>query len=268
MEVRAAAVARFGPRALYPGEPVANLRRKFVPIWMLHRYQIEAAAKLIGGVDFAYSRNGDGQEAASVVEPGRQRAALAALMETLSPQALTVPAPLLSYLSAGWSGSPDRQETIEIFRASSGNIFDPLVASESAAAVTLAQLLAPDRLNRLELQHAANAEQIAPDALIDRLLARALEPGGEPALQRRVGTTIVLAVARAQRDPALSPTIALALSERLARLARQLQAGRDDWARGLGRLLADPAALTAALAEQRRAPQIPPGMPIGGGEGE
>src|SRR5690606_39213364 len=69
MAVRQAAVARFGPAALYPGEPVSHLRRKFVPIWLLHRYQVEAAAKLIGGVDFAYSRAGDGQEAARAVDP-------------------------------------------------------------------------------------------------------------------------------------------------------------------------------------------------------
>ena len=122
MEVRRAAVSRFGPRALYPGEPVSNLRRKFVPIWLLHRYQVEAAAKLIGGVDFAYSRNGDGQEAARVVARGpRSARALDALLDTLSPEALTVPAALLPYLSAGWSGNPDRQETIEIFRAAGGN---------------------------------------------------------------------------------------------------------------------------------------------------
>ena len=106
LEVRAAAVARFGPAALYPGEPVANLRRKFVPIWLLHRYQAEAAAKLIGGVDFAYALNGDGRERANPVALDRQRRALDALMAALEPDALAVPAALLPYLSAGWSGSP------------------------------------------------------------------------------------------------------------------------------------------------------------------
>lgn len=266
MEVRRVVVSRFGPRALYPGEPVSNLRRKFVPIWLVHRYQVEAAAKLIGGVDFAYSRNGDGQEAARVVSADRQRAALDALLDTLSPDALTVPATLLPYLSAGWSGNSDRQETIEIFRASSGNVFDPFVASETAAQQTLSNLLAPDRLNRLEAQHAADSGQMTPAALIDLLLDRVLAGSGQPEQRARVATATVLAVARVQRDPALSPTVALALSERLNRLARTLQAGRDDWSRGLGRLLGDNDALTAALAAPGRTPAIPPGMPIGSGE--
>jgi hypothetical protein len=45
MQVRAAAVARFGPNALAPGVAVADLRRAFVPIWLLHRYQLRAAAR-------------------------------------------------------------------------------------------------------------------------------------------------------------------------------------------------------------------------------
>jgi len=88
-------------------------------------------------------------------------------------------------------------------------------------------------------------------------------------LQRRTGTAIILALARVQRDPALSPTVALALSDRLQLLATELSrtgggGAQSEWTRGLGRLLGDREALTAALAEPRRTPQIPPGMPIGG----
>jgi hypothetical protein len=87
-------------------------------------------------------------------------------------------------------------------------------------------------------------------------------------VQRRIATTVALALARAQRDGALSPTIALALSERLNRLAGQLSRAKGDgvqadWSRGLGRLLLDREALGAALADPRRLPKVPPGMPIG-----
>jgi hypothetical protein len=271
MQVRAAAVSRFGPDALYPDEPVANLRRKFVPIWLLHRYQVEAAAKLIGGVDFAYALNGDGRERSPDVPLDRQRQAFDALMATLEPGALTVPAALLPYLSAGWSGNPDRQETIEIFRTAGGPVFDPLAASEVAAQVTLANLLVPERLNRLEIQSQADEEWLSPADIFERLIERATRVGApNQILQRRVGTLILLGLARVQRDPALSPAVALSLSDRLQRLAAGLQqrgGGADnEWSRGVGRLLSDREALTAALAEQRRVPQIPPGMPIGGAE--
>ncbi len=270
LQVRQAAVARFGPDALYPDEPVAALRRKFVPIWLLHRYQLEAAAKLIGGVDFAYALNGDGRERSPYVAPDRQRQALDALFATLEPGALEVPAALLPHLSAGWSGSPDRQETIEIFRTAGGPVFDPFAASEVAAQLTLAHLLEPSRLNRLEIQGQGEDEWLTPADIFERLIARATRAGlANQALQRRIGTQIILALARVQRDSSLSPSVALALSDRLQRLAMELQrtgggGANGEWARGLGRLLADREALAAALAEPARTIRIPPGMPIGG----
>jgi hypothetical protein len=205
------------------------------------------------------------------VPAAAQRRALAALLATLSPQALTVPPPLLAWLSAGWSGDGDRQTEIEVMPAAGGPVFDPLAASEVGAMVTLTDLLAPQRLNRLEIQHQADPASPSAAEAIDALLARVfaftgLDPAAA-AVQRRIATTTALALARVQRDGSLSPTIALALSERLARLAATLSRAPDDWSRGLGRLLGDRDALTAALADQRRLPRIPPGMPIGA-EGE
>ena len=78
-----------------------------------------------------------------------------------------------------------------------------------------------------------------------------------------IATTSTLALARVQRDAALSPTIALQLSARLDRLADQLRKSRDDWSRGLAALLKDREALDKAVADPRRLPQVPPGMPIG-----
>ena len=271
-QVRAAAVARFGPGALNPGEPQSQLRRAFVPIWLLHRYQIEAAAKLIGGVDFTYAVTGDGHGAARAVPAAAQRRALDALLETLAPAALTVPPALLPQLSAGWSGDSDRQTDIEVMATAGGPIFDPLAATETGAAVTLTDLLAPARLNRLELQNQADPASPGAQELIDRLIAQTFDFAGlDPsaaAVQRRIATTTALALARVQRDPALSPTLALGLSERLNRLALALarvtgSPVQADWSRGLARLLGDREALGLALADPRRLPRIPPGMPIG-----
>jgi hypothetical protein len=276
MKVRAAAVARFGPEALPAGAPLADLRRAFVPIWLLHRYQVEAAAKLLGGVDFAYSVRGGGREDMRAVPPPTQRHALDELLATLTPAALTVPPALLPRLSAGWSGDADRQTQIEIFPTAGGPVFDPLAATELGAAVTLTDLLAPARLNRLEIQNQADPQSPGASEVIDRLLGQvlafqALGPA-EAAVQRRIATTSILALARLQRDPSLSPTLALALSDRLARLGGQLSrtvgtGTQAEWSRGLGKLLGDREALDKAAGDQRRLPRIPPGMPIGeGGE--
>ena len=65
MAVRKAALARFDTDAVPQGQNLASLRRAFVPIWLLHRYQVEAAAKALGGVVAPNALAGD----AVAVEP-------------------------------------------------------------------------------------------------------------------------------------------------------------------------------------------------------
>jgi hypothetical protein len=264
--VRRAALERFGTGALPAGESLADLRRAFVPIWLIDRYQVEAASKSLGGVDFPYSVNGE-DAVARVVPGSAQWAALYALLDTLAPAELTVPGRLNSLLSSGFGGDDDRQTQIEIIPTAGGPVFDPLKATEVGAVQTLDSLLAPERLNRLEGQHSADASVPAPSQLFDMLLGRTLPQTGTE-VGRRIATMSILALARVQHNATLSPTIAMELAGRLDRLADQLerqrgQAAEQDWARGLAALLKDRQALDKALADPARLPQVPPGMPIG-----
>ena len=266
MAVRRAAVERFGTGAVPAGESLASLRRAFVPIWLLDRYQVEAAAKSIGGVDFPYVVNGE-NGVAQVTPGSAQWAALYALLDTLSPGELTVPARLNPLLSSGFGGDSDRQADIEIIPTAGGPVFDPLKATEVGAVQTLDALLAPDRLDRLEAQHAADSSVPAPSQLFDLLLSRSLSQTGDE-IGRRIATMSILGLARMQHNGALSPTVSLELGGRLDRLADQLARQRgpvaqQDWAHGLAALLKDREALDKALADPARYPRVPPGMPIG-----
>ncbi len=264
MEVRNVALRRFGTGALSPGEQLADLRRAFVPIWLLDRYQIEAAAKTLGGVDFPYAVNGELMTANSVAGT-TQWAALYALLDTMTPSELTVPQQLQPLLSNAFGGDPDRQNDIEIIPTAGGPVFDPLKASEVGAIQTLNALLAPERLNRLEGQHFADASVPAPQQLFDLMISRTMAQTGND-VGRRIATTTVLSLARVQRDASLSPTLALQLSGRLSRLSEELEHGRrpeQDWAKGLAALLKDREALDKAIADPARLPRVPPGMPIG-----
>ena len=261
MAVRTAALARFGTATLTPGEPVADLARKLVPIWLLHRYQVDAAAKAIGGVDFAYSVAGDGHERATVVPGDRQRAAMDALLATLDPSALTVAPALLPLLSAGRQGSEDRQFDTEVFASAGTSIFDPLVAADIAASITLDALLAPSRLQRLVIQHATDPALPGAEELLDRLRPRVLAVT-DGAVPRQIAWRIVLAMAQARRDTAAMPLVAAALDGQLRTIADQLAARKGNaWAASLSHVIGDKAALDAQLARSR--PRVPPGMPIG-----
>ena len=266
MAVRSAAVARFGAGALPAGESLADLRRAFVPIWLLDRYQVEAAAKSLGGVNFPYVVNGE-DSVAQVVPGSAQWAALYALLDTLAPAELTVPARLNSLLSSGFGGDDDRQAQIEIIPTAGGPVFDPLKATEVGAQQTLDALLAPERLNRLEDQHSGDPKIPAPSQLFDQLLDRSLSQTSSE-VGRRIATMGILGLARVQHNASLSPTLSMELSGRLDRLSDQLQrqrgdAATQDWAHGLAALLRDRQSLDKVLADPARYPRVPPGMPIG-----
>jgi hypothetical protein len=106
MQVRAAALARFGEASIREGAPLATLEDALVPLYLLHRYQVEAASKLIGGVDYTFALRGDGQVTTRPVAPAEQRRALAAVLATLTPQALALPEPLLAMIPPRPPGYP------------------------------------------------------------------------------------------------------------------------------------------------------------------
>ena len=173
-------------------------------------------------------------------------------------------------MRSGSGNGPDRQTEIEIIPTAGGPVFDPLKATEVGAMQTLNSLLAPERLNRLELQHSADPGVPAPAQVFDLLLDRSLA-GANAEVGRRIATTSILALARVQRNSTLSPTVQLQLSGRMARLAERIERIRgdsqeQDWARGLAALLRDREALDKVVADPSRLPQVPPGMPIGDGD--
>jgi hypothetical protein len=267
MQVRAAALSRFGLGALSAGEPVANLRRRFVPLWLLHRYQLVAAAKQIGGVDFTYAINGGGREAAQPVAAAQQRAAIDAILATISPEALRVPPALLPLLSAAQNGASDRQYDTEIFATAGGPVFDPLVAADAAAQLTVQTLIAPRRLARLVAQQQGNPGLPGLGELLERLTATVLGRTGDD-LGRRVAYRTLVTMAQVARRPDASPEVAAALDQALEdagqRLARQRADGPGRaWALSLSRRLLDADQRDKLAASLPRVVTVPPGDPIG-----
>ncbi|HRJ16314.1 MAG TPA: zinc-dependent metalloprotease, partial [Saprospiraceae bacterium] len=90
LEVRKTALGRFGELNIPTGTPMADLERVLVPLYLAHRYQVEAAAKVVGGVQYSYAMRGDGQTPALPVDDKLQRDALAALLLTLDPKNLVL----------------------------------------------------------------------------------------------------------------------------------------------------------------------------------
>lgn len=272
LDVRRIALSNFGPNVLHAGEPLADLRRKFVPIWLYHRYSVDATGKLVGGVNYEYTLAGEeGRKVPSPVPASTQLSAIDAMIETLSVKELTVPASLTMMLSNGTSARPDAQATREVMKTAGSAVFDPLVAAEVAAQVTLDSLLAPARLTRLHIQHGYDESMPGVITLLDKL-APVIDAHGS-AVGRRVAQRTLLAIAGAARAPETPADVAAVLDGFLARKAAGLakaSGGSADalWQQAVGAMLADPAQISAELAKiTRPRPAIPAGMPIGGDTG-
>ncbi|OYX54554.1 MAG: peptidase [Brevundimonas subvibrioides] len=271
MQVRRVALDHFGLDNLPAGSAVNDLRRRLVPIYLYHRYQVDAVAKLVAGMDYAYPVIGDGREAATAVPAATQRAALAGLIETLSPAELDLPDPLLALLAAQQSGDSDPQHDIEVFASRQGRTFDAGSAAEAAADVTLQALFAPQRVERLTDMGRRDPAALGLAETIDSLTTAVFAPApgrlGEPA--RRVQVRTALTLAGLLRSSAVSATSAAVVSDRLETLAGRLAASRaadpvqrahDRW---LGALLQDRERLDQLLEANRVETPTPPGSPIG-----
>lgn len=146
MTVRRKILDNFSERAIAAGQPMATIEEVLVPAYLLHRYQIEAVAKSLGGLYFTHALKGDGQVVTRMVEPKRQWQAFESLMSTITPEALILPEALIQIIPPRPSGYP---ASIETFKGYTGPTFDPIAAVEAAAGTTISYLLDPERASRL-----------------------------------------------------------------------------------------------------------------------
>jgi hypothetical protein len=167
MQVRAAALKRFGEDNIREGAPLATLEDVLVPLYLLHRYQVEAACKLVGGMDYTFAERGDGQTPTLIVAPAEQRRALEAVLSTLKPNALALPEPLLRMIPPR---PPDYERGREHFKIRTSPAFDALAPAEAASQHTLQFLFHPERAARLVEFHARNAENPGLEEVIDSVI--------------------------------------------------------------------------------------------------
>ena len=203
MTVRERALARFGEQVIKRGAPMATLEDVLVPVYMHHRYQLEAAVKVVGGVNYAYTMRGDGLSGPVSVPAAKQFDAVDALAEVLLPSNLAIPRSILALI-------PPRPMSIdptrELFDRWTGMTFDPLSPGAMIASVTFDMLFDNERAARLEAQHAMDASL----------------PGFADVLSR-MQTKIFAAPVRTTYDQALSQLVQRAYVDRVMQLAESAE---------------------------------------------
>jgi hypothetical protein len=167
LEIRSIALKNFGERNIKQGTPMATLEEVLVPIYFFHRYQSEAAVKLIGGLNYRYAIRGDGQLITEAVPAAEQLKALEMLIKTIEPSALILPENLIKLIPPRPMGYSRHRELIN---SRNDLTFDALAAAESAAGMTLGMILHPSRAGRLVEYHARDPKQPSLESVIDKLI--------------------------------------------------------------------------------------------------
>jgi len=261
LRVRRLALERFGHEALAPEAPAARYEEVLVPLFLWHRYQAEAVAKLVGGRTYRHSLAGERAGGPRPVPAERQRAALEALLAALE-ETRELPASA-ERLLAPTTIVPGRWR--EAVAGRSAPLFDVAALGEVSQRLILAALLEPARLERVHRQAASGGVELGlpelTSALLSTLLADARDGEG---LTARVGCEELLRLARDPRASAAARGAAEQALETFLERCAPPAPGSATWQllRDLRRFLEDPSEGVPALPAPISAP---PGSPIGCG---
>ena len=265
MDVRASALERFGVQAIQSDMPMATIEEALVPLYMHHRYQVEATASAIGGVEYTYAVRGDGLQPFRRVSADMQRGALDALMRTLVPAELTLPESVLNVIPPRPPGFGRHRE---LFPRYTGSAFDAVTPAVVAAGHTVAMLLEPTRAARLVQQHTFDPSLPGLEEVLEGLFEASMGASVNTEYQAEVKRAVegvvlarVMWLARNASMPQVraisSASLRRSHSELLSR--GQSEAHAQMLAGDIQRFLDRP----GEVVTDRVAPSAPPGSPIG-----
>lgn len=271
LSVRRIGLDGFGRRNIREGTPLALLHEVFVPVYLHHRYQLEAAVKVIGGSDYSYAVRGDGRYETKPVNADWQRRALDVVLRCVAPDELDIREEVLSVLFPRPFGYDENRE---LFAGKTQPVFDALGAAATAADLAVQGLLNPQRCARLVDQKRRDESMPGLTEVLNRLIGAVFEV--------EVSTPRLAEINRSTQDVVVARMIALSAR---ASTAASVRSHTDHALAGLHETLTsrsqeenDDAPHAAYLSREiarylnrsmQSAPQLPdplpapPGSPIG-----
>ncbi|MFF6989208.1 zinc-dependent metalloprotease [Streptomyces sp. NPDC010273] len=265
LRVRRIALDGFSRGVLPPDRQTGELEERAVLLHLLHRHEVTAVARLVGGVRYAYGLAGEDGQGARPVDAATQHMALTRLAALLRAEQLALPRTVLDALTPP---AIRYGRTEQYLDTGAGRIFDPFEAVRVATALVTEHLLDPARLNRVAWQHAADPETPGVTDLVDALLTATWRrtdpvpaelPGGA-AVQHAADWTLLNHLLTLLDDTALHAPVRMSLRGAVRRLGTELRCQGDEQAGEAGELI------RAFLADSGSVrvdplPRVPPGAP-------
>ncbi|MEY4627925.1 MAG: hypothetical protein RLZZ595_251 [Bacteroidota bacterium] len=202
-KVREKALQQFGMKSIPAGMPMAMLEDVLVPVYFHHRYQLEAATKIVGGLNYNYALKGDGQMVTAPISKEEQAKAMQSIIKCMDPSFLKLPASLAALIPPRPAGY---EFTRELFKKKTGLSFDQLSPAEAAADMPLSFLFYSERINRLvqqEFEGGYGYKQMI-DALLDATFKAKRRTGMEAAIQMQNEQLLLTYILSSSVDEKLS----------------------------------------------------------------
>jgi hypothetical protein len=201
MRVRRIAMDRFSEKNVRIGRPLSDLELVFGPLYYFHRYDVDAAAKLIGGVYYTHVLVGETVPAQAPVPGDKQREAMQVLIQCLQPSFLAVPERLSALMGPV---PPGYQGTGERFPRSAAFVFDSVAAASSGADLVLSRILSPQRCARVLEMSARDTSLPSLEEVFDGLLAGVVKNPTGSKMEHEIGWAVQNALATRLMDLATS----------------------------------------------------------------
>lgn len=173
-DLRRIALSNFGDASLNYQRPYSDLQELLVPVYYFHRYQAEAAAKWIGGLNYEYlvKQHRATEMPSQFADVSEQRRATELLLKSLHPEFLAISEKLQRRILPRAYGYKDSRETA---KRQTGVMFDPNAMARAAIQQTYTLMLEPTRLKRLQVQSAIKPGYMNIKELTDEILKTVMD---------------------------------------------------------------------------------------------
>ncbi|OAB78944.1 zinc-dependent metalloprotease [Cochleicola gelatinilyticus] len=263
LEIRKTAINNFSVDNIRTGDPYSVLEDVFVPLYFYHRFQTEAAVKLIGGIEYRYGVKGDEMFIQRILSKKDQMQALKNVLETLSPEALAIPKEILELFPPRAYGY---QRTRESFKSKTGVSFDALGAAATAGDMTIALLLNPERCNRLVQQKALDPRNLGLEEMLTEIIKTVFLESKQSAYENEITQTLQFitvqqVIGLISSEKSTHQTKALA-NQILNNLLKKYMNSTNAYSEEIIRMIEEYRAQPEKF-EKIKPPKIPDGSPIG-----
>ncbi len=264
LEIRKKAINNFSEDNIRDNEAYSVLEDVFVPLYLFHRYQTEAAVKVIGGLEYDYAVKGGNNEVVKHLDAEVQEKALKTILRTLSSEELAIPKEKLELFPPRAFGYSRGRES---FKSNTDVAFDAYGAPATASDLTLSLLLHPARAERLIQQHSLNKDLPGLSMVLDELISETIKNvkgnSYESAVQNTINFVVFKHLLNLAVNQKSTPMVRSVVNAKIDELANWLKGKNDpvsnEMYRNIERFREKPEEFKLEI----NIPKIPDGSPIG-----